>query len=104
FTAARARNLGFKRLQEVAPNIKYIQFIDGDCELVSSWPTAAISFLETHPEVGAVFGRRRELYPEYSIYNWLCDLEWNTPIGESNAFGGDVMSCVSAFQAVDGYR
>src|SRR5438874_12951803 len=62
FTAARARNLGVKRLLETAPDIKFVQFIDGDCELNSSWPETAISFLETHAQVGAVFGRRREHY------------------------------------------
>src|ERR1700720_1887507 len=59
FTAARARNLGFDRLQEIAPDIEYVQFLDGDCELVSSWPHTAISFLESHAQIGAVFGRRR---------------------------------------------
>jgi glycosyltransferase involved in cell wall biosynthesis len=104
FTAARARNTGLKRLQEMAPDITYVQFVDGDCELVTSWPVAAISFLETHPQIGAVFGRRRERYPDRSIYNWLCDLEWNTPIGDAKAFGGDVMLRISALQAVGGYR
>jgi glycosyltransferase involved in cell wall biosynthesis len=104
FSAARARNLGFNRLLEMAPGIKYVQFLDGDCELISSWPGAAISFLEKHTQIGAVFGRRRERYPSHSIYNWLCDLEWNTPIGESKAFGGDVMLRITAFQAVGGYR
>jgi glycosyltransferase involved in cell wall biosynthesis len=104
FTAARARNEGFRRLLEVVPNITYVQFVDGDCELIGSWPSAAIAFLEAHAQAGAVFGRRRERYPDHSIYNWLCDLEWNTPIGESKAFGGDVMMRISAFQAVGGYR
>ena len=104
FTAARARNRGFNRLLEMAPNIKYVQFLDGDCELVSSWLSTAIAFLELHPQLGAVFGRRRERYPYHSVYNWLCDLEWNTPIGEAMAFGGDVMMRISAFKAVGGYR
>src|SRR2546429_2585962 len=104
FTAARARNEGLRRLLEVAPSIAYVQFVDGDCELVGSWPSSAVAFLEANPQAGAVFGRRRERYPNHSIYNWLCDLEWNTPIGESKAFGGDVMMRMSAFQAVGGYR
>ena len=104
FTAARARNVGFFRLLELAPDTKYVQFVDGDCELDSSWPGAAISFLEKNAQAGAVFGRRRERYPSRSVYNWLCDLEWNTPTGESKAFGGDVFMRVSAFQAVGGYR
>src|SRR5262245_36367760 len=32
FTAARARNNGFRRLQAIAPAIRYVQFVDGDCE------------------------------------------------------------------------
>jgi glycosyltransferase involved in cell wall biosynthesis len=104
FTAARARNIGFDRLQEIAPDIEYVQFLDGDCELVSLWPRIAIAFLESDAKVGAVFGRRRERYPHQSIYNWLCDLEWNTPIGESKAFGGDVLLRLAAFKAVGGYR
>jgi glycosyltransferase involved in cell wall biosynthesis len=104
FTAARARNLGFRHLLKVTPNIQYVQFVDGDCELIHSWPRAAISYLEDHPEAAAVFGRRQERFPDRSIYNWLCDLEWNTPIGEARAFGGDVMLRVSALQMVDGYR
>ena len=104
FTAARARNLGFRHLLKVKPNIQYVQFVDGDCELIHSWPRVAISYLEGHPEAAAVFGRRHERFPDRSIYNWLCDLEWNTPIGEARAFGGDVMLRVSALQMGDGYR
>ena len=104
FTAARARNAGFKRLREIAPGLNYVQFIDGDCELNESWPQEAISFLDEHPAACAAFGRRRERYPDKSIYNRLCDREWNTPIGEALACGGDVMIRVDALQIVGGYR
>src|SRR4051794_959052 len=33
FTAARARNAGFERLTQVAPDLAYVQFVDGDCEI-----------------------------------------------------------------------
>jgi len=104
FTAARARNAGFRRLRELAPDLAYVQFVDGDCELVEGWPEHAISFLDLHAEVGAVCGRRRERYPERSIYNWMCDREWNGPVGEVRACGGDVMMRVKALEAVGGYR
>ncbi len=104
FTAARARNAGFWRLREVAPDIRYVQFVDGDCELNGEWPKQAIDFLETHGEVAAVCGRRRELYPEKSIYNWLCDVEWNVPAGEVRLFTGDVMIRTLAVGVVGGYR
>jgi len=37
-TAARARNAGFKRLKELDPDLACVQFVDGDCQLVDSWP------------------------------------------------------------------
>jgi GT2 family glycosyltransferase len=104
FTAARARNAGFRRLQEIAPNVEYIQFVDGDCELSQVWLTVAASFLNSHADVGAVCGRRRERFPDRSIYNWLCDLEWDSPIGEATACGGDVLIRKQALTAVGGYR
>ena len=104
FTAARARNSGFRRMQEIAPQIDYIQFVDGDCELVDDWLHAAMSFLDSHADVGAVCGRRRERFPERSIYNWMCDREWEGPVGEVRACGGDVMIRANALAAVGGYR
>jgi glycosyltransferase involved in cell wall biosynthesis len=104
FTAARARNSGFRRLKELAPDLDYVQFIDGDCELNKDWPCEALTFLDDNPRVAATFGRRRERFPERSIYNRLCDKEWDTPIGEAAACGGDVMIRVGAFQAVEGFR
>jgi glycosyltransferase involved in cell wall biosynthesis len=104
FTAARARNAGFRQLREIAPELRYVQFIDGDCELDAAWPVRAACFLEAHAEVGAVCGRRRERWPERSIYNWLCDQEWDGLPGEVNAFGGDVMVRSQALAAVGGYR
>jgi GT2 family glycosyltransferase len=104
FTAARARNAGLRRLREISPNLEYVQFLDGDCELIQGWLEDAISFLDTHANVAAVCGRRRERYPEHSIYNWLCDREWEGPVGDVRYFGGDVMLRVHALQGVDGYR
>jgi GT2 family glycosyltransferase len=104
FTAARARNAGFARLKELAPQLKYVQFVDGDCEMVQQWPRHAIEFLEAREQVSAVFGRRRERHPDHSIYNRLCDHEWNVPVGQAQACGGDVMMRADALEAVGGYR
>jgi GT2 family glycosyltransferase len=103
FTAARARNVGFRRLREIAPDLVYIQFIDGDCELVAGWPEYALNFLDSHADVAAVCGRRRERHPEQSIYNWLCDRDWDRRAGEVRAVGGDVMIRVAALEAVGGF-
>jgi glycosyltransferase involved in cell wall biosynthesis len=104
FTAARARNAGFRRLQQMAPQLPCVQFIDGDCELNDSWPEHALSFLGAHDDVGAVCGRLRERYPERSVYNWLCDREWVGPAGEVRACGGIAMMRAVALEAAGGYR
>jgi len=90
FTAARARNAGAKRLLEIA-DPEFIQFIDGDCALDEHWPRMALDFLDAHKDVAIVCGRRRERFPEASVYNRLCDIEWDTPIGDAQACGGDAL-------------
>lgn len=104
FTAARARNAGLARLLEVAPEIEYVQFVDGDCEVVPGWLELAERTLNQHPEVVVVCGRRRERFPAATIYNQICDIEWDTPIGEAKACGGDAMMRVAALQQVGGYN
>ncbi|MGE5658578.1 MAG: glycosyltransferase [Actinomycetota bacterium] len=104
FTAARARNAGFERLLQVEPQIQWVQFVDGDCELVEGWLDRAVAELDARPEVAVVCGRRRERFPEASRYNKLCDLEWDTPVGEAKACGGDALMRVAALQPVGGFN
>lgn len=104
FTAARARNEGFALLKKLYPHVEFVQFVDGDCEVVATWIERAIVFLDNHIEVAATCGRRRERFPDKTIYNKLCDIEWNTPIGEAKACGGDVLMRVIAFEKAGGYR
>lgn len=103
FTAARARNAGFALLEQAFPETVYVQFVDGDCTLDPAWPGKAAAFLDAHPDVAAVCGRRRERFPERSVYNRLCDLEWDTPVGEASECGGDALIRTAAFRAVGGY-
>lgn len=103
FTAARARNAGFSELIAKAPATTLVQFVDGDCEVVDGWIEDAVAFMRDNDGVAVVCGRRREISPETSFYNRLCDLEWNTPIGEASACGGDALIRVDAFKGVDGY-
>jgi GT2 family glycosyltransferase len=104
FTAARARNEGFQRLRELAPDLDYVQFVDGDCEIVAGWLEKSAAFLDAHRDVAVVCGRRRERHPERSVYNMLCDIEWDSPIGEARACGGDALMRIDAFTAMNGYR
>ena len=104
FTAARARNEGFERLCQINPQIRFVQFVDGDCEVVEGWLKEASGVLAENPEIGVVCGRRRERFPESTVYNRLADLEWDTPLGEASACGGDAMMRVEAVRKVGGYN
>jgi glycosyltransferase involved in cell wall biosynthesis len=105
FTAARARNAGFERLREKYSQVEYVQFIDGDCEVVQGWLEAAAAALENHPDLVAVCGWRRELYPTSSIYNRICDVEWRIgSVGETKSCGGDAMVRADALTAVGGFN
>lgn len=104
FTAGRARNEGYFYLIQKYPHLELVQFIDGDCELVPGWLATALPTLIPQADLAIACGRRRERFPEQSIYNRLCDLEWNTPVGEAKACGGDFLVKVSAFNQVQGFN
>ncbi|NKB16178.1 MAG: glycosyltransferase family 2 protein [Sphingomonadales bacterium] len=104
FTAARARNEGLRQLSAIDPSLEFVQFIDGDCTLAQDWMPRALAFLESNPDFAVVCGRRRERQPHASLYNRLCDLEWNTPVGEAQACGGDALMRIESIAAVGGYR
>lgn len=104
FTAARARNEGFAALRALRPDVRFVQFIDGDCLLAPLWLDKALAFMEQRADVAIVCGRRRERYPAASVYNRLLDDEWNTPVGTAAACGGDALVRVAAFVGVGGFR
>jgi GT2 family glycosyltransferase len=103
FTAARARNEGWSKLHREHPAIDFVQFVDGDCEVVDGWIELAHATLAGKKDLAVVCGRRRERHPEASIYNRLCDIEWDTPVGEADACGGDSMIRMSALVEVGGF-
>jgi GT2 family glycosyltransferase len=104
FTAARARNAGFKCLFEASSDLRYVQFVDGDCEMIPAWLNQAVNFMDAHPDVAIACGRLRERFPEQSIYNLLCDIEWNTPVGIAKACGGIALVRTSAFESMHGFQ
>jgi len=104
FSAARARNEGFRRLRQIDQKLHYVQFVDGDCELTDGWLETAAEFLREHKDTAVVSGKLREKYPENSIYNTLCDIEWDVPAGEVKDCGGIAMMRTDAFERVQGFR
>lgn len=103
FSAARARNAGFERLMREGEPPEFVQFVDGDCELIEGWLEAAEATLRERPRVAAVCGRLRERHPEASIYNRLCQIEFNRSPGTIAACGGIFMGRASAIAAVGGF-
>ena len=103
FSAARARNEGFSRAMQKYPDTQFVQFVDGDCNIVDGWLEAAGKFMDENPTIAAVAGRLRERAPDRSVYNRLCDLEWNTPVGDVKTCGGVAMVRVRAFEQVGGF-
>jgi len=103
FSAARGRNEGFVRLLSTHPKLDFVQFVDGDAVLVNRWIPVAVRALESDPRVAVVCGLRRERHPEASVYNRMCDVEWNKPIGKGEACEGDAMMRPSAFTQVGGF-
>jgi cellulose synthase/poly-beta-1,6-N-acetylglucosamine synthase-like glycosyltransferase len=103
-TAARGRNAGYAALKKRFPSCRVVQFVDGDCILQPGWIESALNFLEANPEVAVVCGRRFEAHPEASIYNALCDREWDTPVGEASECGGDALIRCEAYDQISGYR
>ncbi|MFG0244496.1 MAG: glycosyltransferase family 2 protein [Phycisphaerales bacterium JB052] len=104
FTAARARNAGIECLTQKWGGLAYVQVLDGDCEIRDGWVQIAHAFLESNPQAAVVCGRRRERHPEQTMYNHLCDLEWDTPVGKARSCGGDALFRLTCFDQVGGYN
>ncbi len=104
FTAARGRNIGWRRLLELIPDTKYIQFVDGDCELNETWIGHAVTALAELPATAIVCGHLMETEPDRNVYHRLAAMEWDTPVGTADYCGGVALIRTSALVAVDGFR
>lgn len=100
FTAARARNAGMA----VLDGADFVLLLDGDCALQPGFVAAALAAFAVQADVVVVCGRRRERFPSASVYNAMCDAEWDTPVGLARACGGDALMRLAAVRAVGGFR
>ncbi len=104
FSAARARNTGLDRLLTISPAAEFVLFVDGDCEVDARFIAAGSRVLRNDVRVAAVAGRLRERFPERSIYNRLCDMEWDVPAGNVKSCGGIALFRVAALREVEGFN
>ena len=101
--AARARNEGLARLLELHPDLRYVQFVDGDSSLSPDWLPTARAALEADPHLGIVAGALAERQAARSVYHLLAALEWRRPTGPIDATGGIFMARVAALKAAGGF-
>ncbi len=66
-------------------------------------PLLAWQFLVLNPEVAAVFGQRRELAGNHSIYTRVLNLDWVCDPGERAFFGGDTLIRFHALREAGGF-
>jgi glycosyltransferase involved in cell wall biosynthesis len=97
-TAAIGRNAGWRRAAS-----DLILFLDGDTVLHPDFPQAACDALSREPSVAAVWGYRREIHPETSLYNCVLDLDWLYPPGLTQFCGGDALMRRSVLLEMGGF-
>ena len=95
--AAIGRNAGWR--VAAAP---YILFLDGDTVLHPDFLQHALEAMADET-VAVVWGHRREMYPEHSLYNRVLDLDWIYPAGISEFCGGDALMRRSILEQVNGF-
>jgi glycosyltransferase involved in cell wall biosynthesis len=96
-SAALGRNAGW-----TAARGELVLFLDGDTLLHPDFIAAALAQM-ADPQVAVVWGHRRELHPERSLYNRVLDLDWVYPPGPGEFCGGDALMRRSVLQAVGGF-
>jgi glycosyltransferase involved in cell wall biosynthesis len=97
-TAALGRNAGWR-----AASGEFVLFLDGDTVLHPDFFRVALDAISADGTVAGVWGHRREIHPERSIYNRVLDLDWIFAAGFTEYCGGDVLMRRKALESVDGY-
>ena len=106
FSAGRARNEGTDEVLSRWPRTEFVLFLDGDCTLEPEFPSAAIGTFKQYTRCAIVTGHLAERFPERSIYNRLCAIEWRAPAGpiDDMRLGGIMAARISAFREVGGFH
>jgi len=96
-SAALGRNAGWRAARGAT-----ILFLDGDTVLNPSFVAASLPDLATK-DVAVVWGHRRELFPQNSLYNRVLDLDWIYRPGLTLYCGGDALFRRSVLATTGGF-
>lgn len=96
-SAALGRNAGWR-----ATSADFVLFLDGDTQLHPLFLRRALEAMRD-PAVAVVWGHRREVDPEQSIYVRALDLDWIYPAGPSEFCGGDALMRRGVLEKVGGF-
>jgi GT2 family glycosyltransferase len=95
--AAAGRNAGWK-----AASAAIVLFLDGDTVLAPKFVADSLHHFNDQ-RIAVVFGRRREIKPETSIFNRVLDLDWVYPERQALFCGGDALIRRSVLEEVNGF-
>lgn len=96
-TAAMGRNVGWKMARG-----SIVLFLDGDTVLDQRFVVDSLAGFE-NPEMAIIWGHRRELHPDHSIFNRVLDLDWVYAPGDTAFCGGDALFRRSVLEATGGF-
>jgi len=96
-SAALGRNAGWR-----AASGSIVLFLDGDTILHPQFVAGSLPEF-AKPEIAVVWGHRRELYPERSIYIRTLDLDWIYLAGPTLYCGGDALFLRDVLARVNGF-
>ena len=96
-TAAKGRNAGWRIARGAM-----VLFLDGDTVLHPRFVQDSLSAFDD-PTVAVVWGHRRELHPERSLYNRVLDLDWVYAPGDTAFCGGDALVRRDVLEATGGF-
>ena len=96
-TAARGRNAGWR-----ACSGAFVLFLDGDTIVAPEFVERALPEFE-NPRVAVVWGERREIRPESSVFNRILDLDWIHRPGFTEFCSGDALVRRMVLEEVGGY-
>lgn len=96
-SAAMARNTGWR-----AARHELVHFFDGDTVVNPAWIGTAVRAMGD-ARVAGVFGRREEMAPRASVYNFWMHHDWYVAPGPAEGCAGDVLFRRSVLERAGGF-